>query len=345
MGLRTETIAASARGLQYHSVATHRVKQWLTAKEDLDFYLSLFHARGSNDARASLDDSLDYMIDTFLMWAVSSRYTGVGLDSIEGATLTNDNLNEINKFFSIESADGSSRSAGEGRSRSTRANNTPNPVEMPFATCNTNKTPKHRGKANIPAHQLRCDLCVGFPYGQLVEFQQEKKTARGNASATPRLKEIKRTCAYCGRGTDYFCHGCSRYLCFSAPKKEDDTKHQKYFSTKIPVMDSNGNVLMNGDGSFQYVERLTKWTCYNAAHQIGQRSILGKRRSEMINIARGIAPGAGGEEDMEADEGGITIQSAAASASTGVAAVSGAAPRPAVPVTVRKRPKRTVKGT
>ena len=110
-------------------------------------------------------------------------------------------------------------------------------------------------------------------------------------------------------------------------------------------MDSNGNVLMNGDGSFQYVERLTKWTCYNAAHQIGQRSMLGKRKSELINIARGIAPGAGGEEDMEADEGGITIQSAAASASTGVAAVSGAAPRPAVPVTVRKRPKRTVKGT
>ena len=35
------------------------------------------------------------MIGTFLMWAVSSRYTGVGLDSIEGATLTNDNLNEI----------------------------------------------------------------------------------------------------------------------------------------------------------------------------------------------------------------------------------------------------------
>ena len=55
----------------------------------------------------------------------------------------------------------------------------------------------------------------------------------------------------------------------------------------------------------------------------------------MINIARGIAPGAGGEEDMEADEGGITIQSSAPSASTGVAAVSGAAPRPAVPVTVR----------
>lgn len=278
------------------------------------------------------------------MWAVSSRYTGVGLDGIEGATLTNDDLNEINKFFPIESADGSSSSAREGRSRSTRANNTPNPVEMPFATCKTNKTPKHRGKANIPAHQLRCDLCVGFPYGQLVEFQQEKKTARGNASATPRLKEIKRTCAYCGRGTDYFCHGCSRYLCFSAPKKEDNTKHPKYFSTKIPVMDSNGNVLMNGDGSFQYVERLTKWTCYNAAHQIGQRSMLGKRRSELINIARGIAPGAGGEEDMEVDEGGITIQSAAASASTVVAAVSGAAPRPAVPVTVRKRPKRTVKG-
>ena len=115
------------------------------------------------------------------------------LDGIEGATLTNDDLNEINKFFPIESADGSSSSAREGRSRSTRANNTPNPVEMPFATCNTNKTPKHRGKANIPAHQLRCDLCVGFPYGQLVEFQQEKKTARGNASATPWLKEFKRT--------------------------------------------------------------------------------------------------------------------------------------------------------
>ena len=39
----------------------------------------------------------------------------------------------------------------------------------------------------------------------------------------------------------------------------------------------------------------------------------------MINIARGVAPGAGGEEDMETDEGGIAIQSAAASA-TGVAA-------------------------
>jgi len=30
------------------------VKQWLTAKEDLDFYPSLFHARGANNARASL---------------------------------------------------------------------------------------------------------------------------------------------------------------------------------------------------------------------------------------------------------------------------------------------------
>ena len=72
--------------------------------------------------------------------------------------------------------------------------------------------------------------------------------------------------------------------------------------------------------------------------------MLGKRRSELINIARGIALGAGGEEDMEADEGGIAIQSAAASA-TGVATAPGAAQRPAVPVTVRKRPKRAGKGT
>ena len=71
MGLRTETIAASARGLQYHSVATHRGKQWLTAKEDIDFYPSLFHARGANNARASFDDSLDYMIGKCLMWAVT----------------------------------------------------------------------------------------------------------------------------------------------------------------------------------------------------------------------------------------------------------------------------------
>ena len=47
---------------------------------------------------------------------------------------------------------------------------------------------------------------------------------------------------------------------------------------------------------------------------------------------------------MEADEGGIAIQSAAASA-TGVATAPGAAQRPAVPVTVRKRPKRAGKGT
>ena len=137
VGLRTETIVASARGLQYHSVTTHRViqwlKQWLTAKEGLDFYPSLFHARGANNARASLDDSLDYMICKFLMWAVSSRYTWVGQDSIEGATLTNDELNDVNKFFPIEIADGSSSSAGEGRSRSTRANNTPNPGD---ALCN-----------------------------------------------------------------------------------------------------------------------------------------------------------------------------------------------------------------
>ena len=101
--------------------------------------------------------------------------------------------------------------------------------EMPFATCKTNKTPKHQGKANTPAHQLRCDLCVGFPYGQLVEFQQEKKTARGNASATPRVKEIKRKCANCGRVTDYFCHGCSRYLCFSAPKTRRQDEASKVF--------------------------------------------------------------------------------------------------------------------
>ncbi len=83
VGLITETIAASARGLQYHSVATHRVKQWLTAKEDLDFYPSLFHARGANNVRASFNDFLDHMIGTFLMWAISSRCTGVGLDSID----------------------------------------------------------------------------------------------------------------------------------------------------------------------------------------------------------------------------------------------------------------------
>ena len=53
-----------------------------------------------------------------------SLMSGVGLDSIEGATLTNDDLNEINQFFLVESFDGSSSSAGEGRSRSTRANNT-----------------------------------------------------------------------------------------------------------------------------------------------------------------------------------------------------------------------------
>ena len=93
LGLRTGTIAASARGLQYHSVATLRVKQWLAAKEDLDFYPSLFRARGANNASASssFDDSLDYMIGK--------------------------------------------------RDRSTRAvDNIPNPVEMPFATCKTNKT-------------------------------------------------------------------------------------------------------------------------------------------------------------------------------------------------------------
>ncbi len=88
---------------------------------------------------------------------------------------------------------------------------------------------------------------------------------------------------------------------------------------------SNGNLLMNGDGTFQYVKRLTKWTCYNAAHKFGQTTTLGKRRSELINIARGIAPGAGGEEDTEADDG-IAIKSAADSAN-GVAAAPGAAPR------------------
>jgi hypothetical protein len=325
--------------LQYHAVATHRVRQWLTAKEDLDFYPSLFHARRANNARVTLDDSLDYMISTFLLWAESSRYTGVGLDSIERDTLTNNDLDEINNFFPIESADGSSTSAGGGRSRSTRANNTPNPVQMPFATCITGKTPKHRGKANTPAHQLRCDSCVGVPYGQIVEFQEQEKTSRRSASSEPRHKEIRRTCANCGRGTDYFCHGCSRYLCFSAPKVEGNTKYPKYFSTKVPVMDSSGNLIQNADGSFQYVERLTKYTCHAAAHQVGLRTMLGKRRRELMDIAKGIAPGVGGEEE---DDGGIPIQSAAGS-TAGVAAA--AAPVP-VPVTLTKRPsKRARKGS
>ena len=94
------------------------------------------------------------------MRAESSRYTGVGLDSIEGATLTNDDLNEINQFFPIESFDGSSSSAGEGRSRSTRANNTPNPEEMPVATCKTNKTAKYRGKANTNTILQRISCAV-----------------------------------------------------------------------------------------------------------------------------------------------------------------------------------------
>ena len=71
---------------------------------------------------------------------------------------------------------------------------------------------------------------------------------------------------------------------------------------------------------------MTKWNCYKAAHKIGQTTMLGKRISELINVVRGIAPGAGGEEDMEADEGGIAIQSAAVSAN-GAAAAPGAAPR------------------
>ncbi len=51
------------------------------------------------------------MIGTFSMRAESSRYTGVGRDSIEGANLINDDVNEIDKFFPIESADGSCRGA------------------------------------------------------------------------------------------------------------------------------------------------------------------------------------------------------------------------------------------
>jgi hypothetical protein len=47
-GIRTDTISESARILQYFGVSLHRVYQWLTAKNDLDFYASLYHARQSN---------------------------------------------------------------------------------------------------------------------------------------------------------------------------------------------------------------------------------------------------------------------------------------------------------
>lgn len=264
--------------------------------------------------------------------AESAANMGVGVDGIDGVTVNGDELDAINAFFTREADAAAAAADNNGTSRRSSTRATPNPVDIPFATCRTGKTPTHRGNKKVASHELRASRCLGVPYGQKVEFQKPAasggRSSRSMNQAAQQEIDLRRVCSYCGKRTDYYCHGCSRYLCFSAPKEGEGArkKHPKYFKSKIPIMDSNGNFIQNGDGSFQCEEVVTRWTCHAAAHQEGLRTYLTKRRNELISTAKGIPPSAEGGGGERSGEGGdeserVAIQSASA----------------AVPVSIKRR--------
>ena len=162
---------------------------------------------------------------------------------------------------------------------------------MEVAGFKTGKTPGERNNEGSAAYKLRCDCCIGVYYGKMVPDPDVKKAKKSNAKKPD--DRLRRVCKLCGKKTDYFCFGCRRFLCFSAPKPGDEDKEDnplpkqpKYFAVNTPVLDTNGE-LQEEEGGYKYVKEVGVWTCYHAAHQTGWKTYLHEKRTDILDVSLG----------------------------------------------------------
>ena len=178
---------------------------------------------------------------------------------------------------------GSNADAEPRKSRRTAGKTTPAPVRMEIAGAVTGDTPGPNSTADHELHQLRCDECIGVYYGKMMPDLEKK------------LKDnrVRRGCHYCGTETSYYCWGCHRFLCFTAPKNTAK-KEPKYFTVNTPILDREGEVCVttdtspSGEPTLQYKSRVEvgMWTCYHAAHQKGWKMHMQLNRSKILSVGK-----------------------------------------------------------
>jgi hypothetical protein len=106
VGIRSETIVATAPLFLYFGVLFHRIHQWCGARKDLDFYASVENARDANNKQATFACSLTLLCELLISQSrrASVKSTSVGLDSEQSQTIhyiealalpTNDNNNVV----------------------------------------------------------------------------------------------------------------------------------------------------------------------------------------------------------------------------------------------------------
>jgi hypothetical protein len=287
VGIRTETTMASARLLLYFGIVFHQVNQWCYAKQDLDFYPTIAHARDANNKRATFADSLVLLFEMFLSQARNSASTVDGLDGDDGLTL------EMNQVLSVGDSEEEEKDEELPRKRATRRSvaATPKPVQFEVAGFKTGKTPVERENDGGDNFKLRCDLCIGVYYGKLVPDPDLKKVLKD--------QRIRRMCFHCGTRTNYFCFGCRRFLCFAPPKLERKDEHgnkiklpkqPKYFAVKMPVLNKQGElqIIQRDDKEeYKFEKEVGQWTCYHAAHQRGWKTHLQLNQSNILEATRG----------------------------------------------------------
>ena len=265
VGIRTECNAASARLMLYFAVLFHRLHQWCNAKPDLGVYFSAEHARDANNKRSSFPQSLSLLCDMLLSQAQRENLAENGEAALDQLAV------HYNDVLAIRQNNEEKEHDIDRRTRKTRsrANSTPGPVELDAPGGKTGITPKHRNSTN--PNQLfidRCNTCTGMYIGKMVSDPTEATTVKDG--------RLRRICYICDGKTDWFCLGCRRWLCMSPPKKSIDPEQPepKYFSVSTPVLDKEGELQFESDGSVKTVKEYGTWTCYHKAHEPGWKAYI-----------------------------------------------------------------------
>jgi hypothetical protein len=270
IGMRTECIMASARLILYFAVMFHRLHQWCNAKNDLNFYYSAEHARDANNKRSTFAKSLALLCGMLLTQARREQLSEHGEDALDKLTV------HYNEILANPQRDNELDTDAPGRRKTrSRSNSTPGPVELDAPGGKTGITPKHRNKTN-PLFIERCRTCIGLYFGKRVSDPTVEKTAKD--------ERLKRICYVCGAKTDYFCFGCRRWLCMSPPKSSDPEQPEpKYFSTNTPVLDKDGELQFESDGSVKTVKEYGHWTCFHKAHEPGWKTYIQLNRVALMD--------------------------------------------------------------
>jgi hypothetical protein len=309
IGIRTQTTTACARILLYYGVLFHRLRQWTSGKKDIKSYASATHARNSNSHRTTFKDSLMKASDMLLSQARSAELniSASGLDSEEGNTLHFDAL------FSV--ASGSNDTITRKSTRS-NPNKTPTPMKFPYTATKTGVTPTHRKKMDADVeYTALCDNCTGMIYGRkapdsdvtsVVTDANKKPLSARKSTRSSQGKDtttksndirVRRNCFVCQARTDWYCTGCKRYLCNSAPKTDDPDnnkkkkgkttkKYPRYYVVDAPVLDDNGNMMIGRDKGLTTDRDIGYLACFHIAHQKGFDAHAKKNRQTYINEGR-----------------------------------------------------------